>query len=233
MPKKINAFKFLHLYFYKDESMCLVTAGLLRCVYSVGGMNRLILTNWEDINDYYFNTGDTKYTTVSSLNMDSGTEWYEYTVTKALNNFSEVEQVSENGKLFIQTLDVTFIKLEPEKRDRLVELLNSKLTSVFKDNNSQWIILGEELPLKAINYKAETGTDEGTSNYRVTFECRSKVPARFIDTDYVLDNITLEGSGGGTPPAELCDCPTFESSILDDTWTCQLDDIGLSCVLVP
>lgn len=213
--------------------MCLVSAGLISTTgggstdtdcsggngigYSVAGITRLFLANYEFIYQYYFDVSDALFTTVNNLSVSPGIEWYEYTVETTQDTFSETESISDSGREYIKTFDATFFGLSPQKRDRLFELMTAKTTLVFKDGNSNWIIMGEDNPCKITKYVAKTDNKDGTSDYKVTFTTTSKTPVRFIDSTYVGLNITHE-----LLPPPNCDCITLVTDDLIVSADCYL-----------
>ncbi len=218
--------------------MCLVTAGLISSTssdssscgqssYTVAGINQFYITNSEWISQYYFDTSDTLLSTITSLSLDPAFEAFEYQVEKVNDAYSEVENISESGYEYIKTLDVTFYKMTPEKRDRLLELMRTKTKIFFQDRNSYWHMMGEDNPCKVVSYKATTDNSEGKNLLNVVFESRGKYPGRYIDADYVCVHVT-ELCVETTP--QDCDCITLETQVLANSATCLLNDLA-SCSL--
>lgn len=173
---------------------CIINSGIIKCKsYSVGGIKRLFITNKSWITDYYFDLTDSELSTITNLQTSSSyQQWYEFQVTKTFLNLSEVLEKSGQKDLFIKSLDATFIKLDATKRGVLQRLMNAKSVIAVLDNNDKWWIIGEDNGCIKKEYKAQTSTIDGTSDYRILFESKGKYQMRNIDSTYAYTNIALE-----------------------------------------
>lgn len=174
---------------------CLLDTSFSYCEpYSAGGIRRILMTNSSNLIDYYFSiTGDTEYSLINSLNISFGTVFYEFNFDKTQTSFVEEMDKSGNGKLFTKRLETIFTRMSYDKRSVINKLLNSKLVILIMDYNNNWWIMGEDNPVKAVDYQATTSNTEGTNEYRVTFQTNGKYPIRRINALYVDLNLTISG----------------------------------------
>jgi len=173
---------------------CIINSGINKCKeYSLGGIKRLFITNKSWITDYYFLTTDAELSTVQNLATGNGyIQWYEFQITKTFLNTFENLEVSGQKEAFIKNVDATFLKLDATKRGVLQRLINSPSVIAVLDNNDKWWIIGEDTGCIRKEYKAQTSTIDGTSDYRILFESKGKYQMRNIDATYAYNYIALE-----------------------------------------
>lgn len=188
---------------------CLLNTSFNYCQpYSSGGIRRILIGNYDQITDFYFpQTGDTEQSIVISLKTGATyTGFYEFSFDKTQTSFTDSLSRTENGKLYTKELSAIFTQMSWDKRTALVQLLTSRLIILMLDYNSNWWIMGEDQPSRAVEYEGTSSNTEGSSQYSVTFRSVGKYPIRRINNDYV--NNTLSGSfvntggGGGTQPVD-------------------------------
>lgn len=187
---------------------CLITTSFNYCQpYSAGGIRRILIGNYTQINDFYFNqTGDTEQSIVTALSTaNTYTGFYEYSFDKTQTSFTDSLNKSENGKLYTKELSVIFTEMSWDKRTSLQQILNSKMIVLMLDYNSNWWIMGEDQSAKAIEYEGRSSSTEGSNEYSVVIRSVGKYPIRRINNTYV--NTTLAGTfvntgGGGTQPVD-------------------------------
>jgi hypothetical protein len=204
---------------------CLLNSGINVCKdYSLGGIKRLFITNKEWITDYFFDVSDTELSQITSFSTSSSyLGWYEFQVTKTFLNAFENLEISGQKNLFVKNLDATFIKLDSTKRGVLKKLLNAKTVVAFIDNNNNWWVIGEDTGCKSSEYKAQTSTIDGTSDYRVLLTSKGKYQMRSIDNSYAYTYIAGETTYD-------CDCETLITYPLYISANCELSPLA-SCPL--
>lgn len=203
---------------------CLLNSGINKCKdYSIGGIKRLFITNFDWINDFYFDVNDTSFSTITNFSMNNST-WYEFQIVKTFLSFSEELSKTGQKNLYRKRLDSTFIKLDSIKRGVLQKLINGKTTVVVQDNNNNWWSIGEDTGCKISEYNATTSSIEGLSNYKIVIKSDSKYPMRNIDADYA----SLYIAGDDVPIT--CGCSTLITYPLSISADCALIDLS-SCPL--
>lgn len=159
------------------------------------------MTNSSNILNYYFSlTGDTELSLINSLDVSFGTTFYEFNFDKTQTSFVEEMDKSGNGKLFTKRLETIFTRMSFDKRTVINKLLNSKLVILIMDYNNNWWVMGDDNPVKVVDYQATTSNTEGTNEYRVIFQTNGKYPIRRINALYVDLELTISG-GPATEPA--------------------------------
>jgi len=199
---------------------CLITSSNKNCNnYTVAGIKRLFMTNSEWIDDFFFDLSDTELTTIDRFQTNNDfVAWYEFSVYRNFTNGFENLNISSQKNLFNKTLDLTFLKLSPTNRFTINQMIKAKPIIVFLDNNDEWWCIGEDQPCKIKEYKAQTSTIDGTSDYRLLFECDSKYPMRAVDSTYAYINIA------GQPQYE-CNCDNLVDFVLQVSANCSLFDL--------
>ncbi len=196
---------------------CLINSGINKCkTYTAGGIKRLFITNKLWITDFFFSTSDSELTTIQNLETGNGyVQWYEFQIAKTFLNAFEVLEVSGQKELFVKNLDATFIKLDATKRGVLQRLINSPCVIAILDNNNNWWMIGEDNGARRKEYRAQTSTIDGTSDYRILFESKGKYQMRNIDSTYAYNNIALES-------VYECNCDNLISYPLYISANCEL-----------
>lgn len=170
---------------------CLFTSNIYSCdEFTLGGINQIFITNREWINEFYFLGTDKKKSNITSLNVNTGITWFEFKVNQQNTSFSEKISISNSGKQFIKSFDVSFNKMDSNKRSTLNELIdNGNLTIVYKDNNGIWWLMGDDFGSEVNDYNATTSTVKDNNFYRTVFNAVGKYSIRSIDSGYVSNYI--------------------------------------------
>ena len=205
---------------------CLLTSTIFGCQdFALGGVSRIFLANYSEITNVYFNSGDTEFSTVSSISPTSMT-WYEFQVNISNTGANDTMNNSIFGRSYTHKLSTLIIGLDVDKRDTLNQIISSNnIVAIFQDANLKWWILGEDKALKVDEYNSKTGINKDEqSSYFLTLSNTTKYPMRAIDDDYVDAYIT--------PVAGVnCNCTSLISDLLVDLASCEIEPLE-SCPLI-
>lgn len=182
---------------------CLLVNSLKYCNYSAGGVNRILFANSNQITQHYFASGSTSRTIVTSLaTANTYTQFFEFSFDKTQTSVIETMDKNENGKLFVKRIEIVFTRMDETKRTVLNQLLNSKLIAIYLDYNERWWIVGEDQPLRVIEWEETSSDIAGVNQYRLVLESSGKYTVRRIDTNYAFA-LAVAANSGNTQAEEV------------------------------
>lgn len=150
---------------------CALTAGYtLACKDSVGGLKRVYIDNFEDV-DYGAEASGVISTATGGF--------FEYELPMNTAQFTETVTSSiENGTTFYQTeLSIVLPKLTASMRNQLKLLAQAKLAVIAEDRNGAKWIMGLENGVYLTTGTSATGTAMGDLNgMTLTFTSMEKSP---------------------------------------------------------
>jgi hypothetical protein len=102
------------------------------CLNNIGGVNKLYLTDFDNIVSYTESGG-----TVSAITMASASNFYEFEFNRESSVFTEdlLKDVTAGSALFEQTLELTIPRRDVSKRNVLALLTQRDLAVIFRDSN--------------------------------------------------------------------------------------------------
>jgi hypothetical protein len=150
---------------------CALTAGYsLACKDSVGGLKKVYIDNFEDVD----------YGAVSNGSISTATGgFFEFELPMNTAQFTETVTSSvENGTTFYQTeLSIVLPKLTAELRNQLKLLAQAKLAVIATDRNGAQWVMGLENGVYLTTGTSATGTAMGDLNgMTLTFTSMEKDP---------------------------------------------------------
>jgi len=200
----------------------LLTKSLSYCNYNVGGIVELFFANKDYVTDYFFSASDNNLNTVNNLTTSPLIDWYHYTVISQTAIAGEKMIKNQGGKLYIKNFDLTIQQMDSNKRDNIIEILDSETVIVYKDYNAKWFVMGLDFGCRISSYEAMSDKLPGVNNYKIQLETTEKTPIRSIEDNYVNTNI-LTASGGGTC-FFFVDNTTFDASLFYNTLLYTVED---------
>ena len=156
---------------------CNLAAGItLGCRDNAGGVNKVWITDYENILSITKNSGDT----ITSISGASGSTFYSFELIRTTSELTETVNASlENGTVFYtQELTMFFAKLEQYKRNIIKTLAQSfRLAVIFEDNNGSYFLLGEEYGMFVSAGSNVTGLALGDrQGYNLTLQALEQLP---------------------------------------------------------
>jgi hypothetical protein len=154
---------------------CNLAAGItLGCRDNAGGVNKVWITDYDNIATVTKTTGDT-ITAISG----TGT-FYSFELIRTTSEMTETINASlENGTTYYtQELTMFFAKLEQYKRNIIKTLAQSfRLAVIFEDNNGSYFLLGEEYGMFVSAGSNVTGLALGDrQGYNLTLQALEQLP---------------------------------------------------------
>lgn len=164
---------------------------LMDCSSSIGGIKRVWLTRYSDIELVAGKTatiGDITETDpetsevitlgkgVTAITLKSGAEWHPYEFRKNTGSLTSTLNVdTENGNNYITSeLSLVFSKMETRKRMEIAALTVGAVVAVVEDSNGKFWLLGYEDYVSASAGTGETGTAKEDRNaYTITLSTDS------------------------------------------------------------
>lgn len=172
---------------------CNLAAGItLGCRDNAGGVNRVWITDYDNVTSVIKNTGDT-ITSITGTGV-----FYEFQLIRTTSEMTETINASlENGTVYYtQELVMFFAKLEQYKRNIIKTLAQSfRLAVIFEDNNGAYFLLGEEYGMFVSAGSNVTGLALGDrQGYNLTLQALEQLPMNELDgTIYqVVSGLTVE-----------------------------------------
>ncbi len=144
---------------------CMLTTGFdLDCKKGVGGIQTIILTDWNNVNGVGAVTLDTDEI-VTALTLTAGDLWT-YNLPPQTANFEETIAVNEdNGTVvYTQTINFNMHVLDSEKRKELQEAAKMRLAVFVLDAMNNWFLVGLEKSANFTTSTSATGTKLGDLN---------------------------------------------------------------------
>jgi hypothetical protein len=172
---------------------CNLAAGItLGCRDNAGGVNRVWITDYDNVTSVIKNTGDT-ITSITGTGV-----FYEFQLIRTTSEMTETINASlENGTVYYtQELVMFFAKLEQYKRNIIKTLAQSfRLAVIFEDNNGAYFLLGEEYGMFVSAGSNVTGLALGDrQGYNLTLQALEQLPMNELSgTIYtVVSGLTVE-----------------------------------------
>ena len=172
---------------------CNLAAGItLGCRDNAGGVNRVWITDYENVTGITQNSGST-ITAISGTGV-----FYEFQLIRTTSEMTETINASlENATVYYtQELVMFFAKLEQYKRNIIKTLAQSfRLAVIFEDNNGAYFLLGQEYGMFVSAGSNVTGLALGDrQGYNLTLQALEQLPMNELSgTIYtVVSGITVE-----------------------------------------
>jgi hypothetical protein len=162
------------------------------CRDNAGGVNRVWITDYENVTSVVKNTGDT-ITSITGTGV-----FYEFQLIRTTSEMTETINASlENGTVFYTTeLTMFFAKLEQYKRNIIKTLAQSfRLAVIFEDNNGAFFLCGEEYGMFVSAGSSVTGLALGDrQGYNLTLQALEQLPMNELDGSIydVVSGLTVE-----------------------------------------
>ena len=172
---------------------CNLAAGItLGCRDNAGGVNRVWITDYENVTGITQNSG-------STITAISGTgTFYSFELIRTTSEMTETINASlENGTVFYtQELTMFFAKLEQYKRNIIKTLAQSfRLAVVFEDNNGSYFLLGQEYGMFVSAGSNVTGLSLGDrQGYNLTLQALEQLPMNELSAPLasIVSGMTVE-----------------------------------------
>lgn len=154
---------------------CNLTGGItFGCRDNVGGVNKVWITDFDNVTGITQNTG-------STITAISGTgTWYAFDLIRTTSEATETVNASlENGTVFYQTeLTMYFAKLEQYKRNILKTMAQSfRLAVVMETNDGSYFLIGQEYGMYVSAGSNVTGLALGDrQGYNITLQSMEMNP---------------------------------------------------------
>lgn len=172
---------------------CNLAAGIqLGCRDNAGGVNKVWITDYDNILSVTKNSGDT-ITAISGSGV-----FYSFELIRTTSELTETVNASlENGTVFYtQELTMFFAKLEQYKRNIIKTLAQSfRLAVVFEDNNGSYFLLGEEYGMFVSAGSNVTGLALGDrQGYNLTLQALEQLPMNELSAPIgsVIQGMTVQ-----------------------------------------
>lgn len=187
------------------------------CSTSIGGIRRIYLANWEDVDiegvDASIDATDGRITAIPLRTGTGHYKFFKFSVRKNSSSMTSTLNVDENTGASITTeLVMDWREMEYEKRKALSALLMGELAGIVEDANGHYWFLGLNLPMTATAGTGETGQSNTDSNhYSITLS----------DSSSDWPHEIKEGTGTGEVDLNEETSTLFEASSLVDGCTQQ------------
>jgi hypothetical protein len=138
------------------------------CDNNVGGLTRLLLTDYDNVVSYTQANG-----VVSAITMATASKFYEFEFNRNSATYTEdlVKSVEAGSALFEQTITVTIPRREVAKRNTLALLTQRDLAVIIKDSNGLYWYPGMEEGVYLSESTSTSGTAKADgSNYVLTLK---------------------------------------------------------------
>lgn len=161
------------------ECSAISLAGIqIDCSASIGGIKRLWLTRYADIEGVTVaNDTDLQGDAISTITLASGAKWYEYQFRKNTGSLTSTLNVDEStGNNYVSNeLALVFTKMETKKRMEIAALAIGQVVAVVEDCNGKYWYLGIDDYVSASAGTGETGQQKGDQNaYTLTLSTDSE-----------------------------------------------------------
>lgn len=147
----------------------LSTGFTLDCKDGIGGIKKIVLTNWYNSIDFVFD-GTTEV--VDEIVAVSAGELFTYELPTQTGSFEETINFNrDNGTVFYtQTVNIMLHKLSAPKRLELQTVAQARVIVFVLDSNENWWAIGYEYGADLSTSTAATGTALGDGNgYTLAF----------------------------------------------------------------
>lgn len=164
---------------------CSLTTGIeLDCKNGIGGVQKIILTDWNNVNGAGDVTIDTDEI-VTALTATTG-DLFVYDLPPQTASFEEtITSSTDNGTVFYtQTLNIMLHKLSSEKRLELQNAAMMRLGVFVLDAMNNWLFFGLERGANFTTSTGATGAKLGDMNgYTIAIVAESNKRAYFCSGD--------------------------------------------------
>lgn len=144
------------------------------CAASVGGINRVAIANFSDVQSVTLSSGSTDSAAeITKIELVSGSKWSFYHFRKGSSQMTETLNVDQaTGLNYVSSeLVMTFSRMESAKRTEMSALALNEIVVVVEDSNKQWHYLGYSEPVVATAGTGQTGQAKGdANNYSITLQ---------------------------------------------------------------
>lgn len=168
------------------------------CAKSIGGIRRVLLANYDDIDWTNFILDNTNQNTIldaddriTSIPMKAGAKFYEFSIRKNTGSMTSTLNVDDNTGSSVSTdVVMDWREMEYEKRKAMSAFLQGEFAGLVQDANKHWWFLGANLAMTASAGTGETGTANTDANhYSITLND--------VSNDWPYEVFT--GTGGVDP----------------------------------
>jgi hypothetical protein len=157
---------------------CAITSGYtLDCRESVGGLKKVLITNFTNVNQstpFTFTAG-----VITGITMVGGAKFWAFEQVKETSNYVEDIQVSDgNGTVgYLTTLTTVFNKSDTDLRNQIRLLAQSSLMIIILDRNGKYWMMGQYAGADMTPSKHTSGTAMADRNgYELTFVSKENLP---------------------------------------------------------
>jgi hypothetical protein len=166
-------------------ALCELTTGFeLDCKTGIGGVKKIYLTDWNNLNG----TGDVTFNAdeVVTALTTTGEDLYAYDLPPQTASFEEtITANNDNGTVFYtQTLNIMLHKLSSDKRLELQNAGMMRLAVFVLDAMDNWLFFGLERSANITTSTGATGAKLGDMNgYTISIVAESNKRAYFCEGD--------------------------------------------------
>lgn len=149
---------------------------------SLSGVTEILVKSRSELGEFWFyeETSMTQAGKIIGNTMLAGS-WYRIVASREFTNFNQVQEDSVS-RLYNQTLDLRFNKIDIFKRDVIEEMkVVNDLVVIFKDKNQQYWLMGETLGCKLNTWNWSTGNSTGNNETTLQFTAVERYPIRSVD----------------------------------------------------
>lgn len=135
---------------------------VLDCSSNVGGIRRLYLLNYSDLDQVSVNGTDG---TVTQITTKGTAKFKSYELFRNLSNFEFTQADSSAGNFsFDVTLNAVFPKMDAKKRLEVEAVSKAPLVAIVQDSNNVYWLLGDDDGLRSSGSTGTTGTAKSDVN---------------------------------------------------------------------
>ena len=145
------------------------------CETNIGGISRVWIIPFDEINGYTYTDDNTNRITGYSSPIP-----ITYYPNKIKSQYS-ASQNRGNYRFYDHVLNLNFSKMDEDKRDELHSLEGMDITVIFKDNNGNCWIMGQDVPCKMTSISMGTGVNLTANEYDFTITSTEKQHLRLIE----------------------------------------------------
>lgn len=175
------------------------------CAKSMGGISKVYLANYDDINwpsfildpDAQGSVLDND-SRITSIPMKTGTQFYEFSIRKNTGSMTSTLNVDDNTGSSVSTdLVMDWREMEYQKRKAMSAFLQGEFVAIVLDANKHYWFLGANLAATASAGTGETGTANTDANhYSITIND--------VSNDWPFEIVVVpEGQSGGVVIEDL------------------------------
>ena len=154
---------------------CALTQGYtLDCRDNVGGVKEIYITELANMTTPTVSSG-----TVTSITMQTGTQFWQYQLEKETSSLIEHIQTNDsNGTIYYeQDLDFSIRKLQANWRNEIRSLAQNRIAVIVLDRNGKYWLCGMNNGLEIQNSETLSGKGMGDFNgYQLKFKGKEELP---------------------------------------------------------